>query len=68
METNIQQLIEHATDLYSGDGKTALRWLNTPNVAFNGATPMEILSSEVGSSNIDSLISQLELGILPAHQ
>ena len=66
METNIQQLIEHATDLYNGDEKTALRWLKTPNVAFDSATPLEILSSEVGSSTIDSLISQLELGILPA--
>jgi uncharacterized protein (DUF2384 family) len=35
-------------------------------VAFGNATPLDMLSSEVGSGMVDSLISQLELGILPA--
>ena len=60
------QILEHAIDLYNGDEETALRWLKTPNVAFGSATPLDMLSSEVGSGMVDSLISQLELGILPA--
>jgi putative toxin-antitoxin system antitoxin component (TIGR02293 family) len=60
------QILEHAIDLYNGDEETALKWLKTPNVAFDNATPLELLSSEVGSGMVDGLITQLELGILPA--
>jgi putative toxin-antitoxin system antitoxin component (TIGR02293 family) len=60
------QILEHAIDLYNGDEETALRWLKTPNVAFGNATPLKMLSSEVGSGMVDTLISQLELGISPA--
>lgn len=60
------QILEHAIALYNGDEVTALKWLKSPNVAFGSATPMEMLHSEVGSDLVDSLISQLELGILPA--
>ena len=48
------------------DEETALIWLKTPNVAFDNATPLKLLSSEVGSDLVDGLIAQLELGILPA--
>ena len=60
------QILEHAIDLYNGDEETALKWLKTPNVAFDNATPLELLSSEGGSGRGDGLITQLELGILPA--
>jgi putative toxin-antitoxin system antitoxin component (TIGR02293 family) len=60
------QILEHAIDLYNGDEETALRWLKTPNPAFGDSTPIELLSSEVGSDMVDTLISQLELGIEPA--
>jgi putative toxin-antitoxin system antitoxin component (TIGR02293 family) len=60
------QILEHAIDLYNGDEETALSWLKTPNVAFDNATPLGVLSSEVGSDVVDGLITQLELGILPA--
>jgi len=42
------------------------RWLKTPNVAFDNATPLKLLSSEVWSDLVDGLIAQLELRILPA--
>ncbi len=60
------QILEHAIDLYNGDEQTALKWLKTPNVAFDNATPLTMLSSEVGADMVDGLIAQLELGILPA--
>jgi putative toxin-antitoxin system antitoxin component (TIGR02293 family) len=60
------QILEHAINLYNGDEETALIWLKTPNVAFDNSTPLELLSSEVGSDLVDGLITQLELGILPA--
>jgi len=59
------QILEHAIDLYNGDEETALKWLKTPNVAFDNTTPLTILSSEVGADMVDGLITQLELGILP---
>ena len=60
------QILEHAIDLHNGDEETALKWLKTPNVAFDNTTPLKILSSEVGADMVDGLITQLELGILPA--
>ncbi len=62
----LAQILEHAIDLYNGDEETALKWLKTPNVAFDNTTPIKMLASEVGSDMVDRLISQLELGILPA--
>jgi len=59
------QILEHTIDLYNGDEETALKWLKTPNVAFENATPLSLLSSEIGSDIVDGLISKLELGILP---
>jgi len=59
------QILEHTIDLYNGDEETALKWLKTPNVAFDNVTPLKMLSSEVGSDMVDGLITQLELGILP---
>lgn len=60
------QILEHAIELYNGDEETALRWLKTPNAAFGNSQPLEMLSSEVGAGVVDHLITQLELGILPA--
>jgi putative toxin-antitoxin system antitoxin component (TIGR02293 family) len=60
------QILEHAIDLHGGDEVTAVKWLKTPSVAFGNSTPLYMLSSEVGSDMVDALISQLELGILPA--
>lgn len=60
------QVLEHAIDLYNGDEATAMQWLKAPNQAFGNSTPLAMLSSEVGSDMVDALISQLELGILPA--
>jgi len=62
----LAQILEHSIDLYDGDEETALKWLKTPNMAFDNLTPLEMLSSEVGSNMVDGLITQLELGILPA--
>jgi putative toxin-antitoxin system antitoxin component (TIGR02293 family) len=59
------QILEHAIELYDGDEETALRWLKTPNPAFGKETPIEMLKSEVGADMVDTLITQLELGILP---
>lgn len=59
------QILEHAIELYDGDEETALRWLKTPNLAFGKETPIEMLKSEVGADMVDTLITQLELGILP---
>jgi putative toxin-antitoxin system antitoxin component (TIGR02293 family) len=61
----LAQVLEHAIELYNGDELTALRWLKTPNVAFGNTAPLEMMASEVGSDMVDTLISQLELGILP---
>lgn len=62
----LAQIIEHSIELYNGDEETALRWLKTPNVAFGNTAPLEMMTSEVGSDMVDTLISQLELGVLPA--
>ena len=59
------EILEHAIEFYDGDEETALRWLRGPNPAFGNKAPMEMLKSEVGADMVDSLITQLELGILP---
>ncbi|HEY3055759.1 MAG TPA: antitoxin Xre-like helix-turn-helix domain-containing protein [Thermoanaerobaculia bacterium] len=49
---------------FDGDPKAATEWLTTTQYAFDGIRPIEMLRSDVGAQEIDTLIGQLEHGIL----
>ena len=46
-----------------GDPARAWRWLRKPKRRFNGKSPIEMLSSEVGARLVEEIILQLEYGM-----
>ena len=49
---------------FDGDAEAATEWLNAPQYAFGGVKPSEMVRTDVGAQEVDTLIGQLEHGIL----
>lgn len=47
-----------------GDPVTALCWLASPQFAFGGKTPRELLSSEMGRQKVRDLLRRIEHGLV----
>ncbi len=50
---------------FNGDPQAATAWLTHTQRAFRHVTPLEMARTEVGSQEIERLLSQLEYGVLP---
>ncbi|HEV8657202.1 MAG TPA: antitoxin Xre-like helix-turn-helix domain-containing protein [Thermoanaerobaculia bacterium] len=48
---------------FDGDSEAATEWLTTTQYAFGGIRPIEMLRSDVGAQEVETLIGQLEHGI-----
>jgi putative toxin-antitoxin system antitoxin component (TIGR02293 family) len=42
----------------------ALHWLQSPNPALEGRTPLEAVRNEVGYQQVDDILTRIEHGIL----
>ncbi|MGK3958960.1 antitoxin Xre/MbcA/ParS toxin-binding domain-containing protein [Sorangium sp. So ce291] len=52
-----------AIDLFEGDRDAAKRWLETPQRALGGSTPLRFASTDVGAREVENLIGRLEHGV-----
>ena len=59
----VSAIYEKALELFEGDGKAALNWLNTPKRAFNEQTPLVYSRTELGAREVENLIGRLEHGV-----
>lgn len=57
------RIIDLTRKLFENDVKAANRWLNTPQPALAGSTPLEYAKTEVGAREVEALIYRLEYGI-----
>ena len=46
------------------DQEAALRWLNSSQRALNWQVPMELIQTEAGASQVQTLLGQIEYGVL----
>jgi len=46
------------------DRKEALAWLHTPQHGLGGLVPIELLATEAGSREIETLLERIEHGFL----
>jgi putative toxin-antitoxin system antitoxin component (TIGR02293 family) len=53
----------HAVAVF-GDEGTAADWLRRPNRALAGETPLQLLDTEVGTRQVDDVLSRIEYGIV----
>jgi putative toxin-antitoxin system antitoxin component (TIGR02293 family) len=59
----VSAVYEKALELFEGDGKAALSWLNTPKRMFNAQTPLAYSRTELGAREVENLIGRLEHGV-----
>jgi putative toxin-antitoxin system antitoxin component (TIGR02293 family) len=59
----VAKIFARALDLFEGDRDAALRWLREPQPSLADMAPMDALASELGSSEVERLINQLEQGV-----
>ena len=59
----VARIFGRAIDLFEGNAPAARQWLGKPNTALGGASPLEMVTSEVGAREIVGLIGRLEHGV-----
>lgn len=52
-----------ALELCEGDAEAARRWLTTRHRALGNATPLSLVTTEIGAREVEDLIGRLEHGI-----
>jgi putative toxin-antitoxin system antitoxin component (TIGR02293 family) len=56
------RLAAHATDVL-GSREKALRWMEAPNRALAGATPMSLLDTDIGTQEAEAVLTRIEYGV-----
>lgn len=56
------RLVAQATDVLGARDK-ALRWMEAPNRALAGATPMSLLDTDIGTQAAEAVLTRIEYGV-----
>lgn len=56
------RLAAQATDVL-GSREKALRWLETPNRALEGASPLSLLDTDIGTQAAEEVLARIEFGV-----
>ena len=59
----LSRVLDAAVELFEGDRESAVRWLQSPNRALNGETPLDMSRTEIGAREVENLIGRLEYGV-----
>ena len=59
-----ERILELATSVFE-DKDEAMRWLRRPQPGLSNMIPLEILDTEPGSHAVQTLLTQIEYGVLP---
>jgi putative toxin-antitoxin system antitoxin component (TIGR02293 family) len=59
-----ERILEFATSVFE-DKEEAMRWLRRPQPGLSNMIPLEILDTEPGSHAVQTLLTQIEYGVLP---
>ena len=57
------RVFSRAIDLFNGDREAALGWLTQPVLAFGGAVPLDLATTELGAREVEALVLRLEHGV-----
>lgn len=52
-----------AIELFEGNNRAALEWLQSPLPALDGASPLSMTKTEPGAHEVERLINRLEYGV-----
>jgi putative toxin-antitoxin system antitoxin component (TIGR02293 family) len=57
------RIFAQALQLFEGDAESARGWLKAPQVALGGLRPFDMIKTDIGAREVESLIGRLEHGI-----
>lgn len=57
------RVLGKALELFEGDRDSAVEWLQAPQPALGGATPLSIAKTDFGAREVEGLIGRLEHGV-----
>ncbi|MEO8378637.1 MAG: antitoxin Xre-like helix-turn-helix domain-containing protein [Acidobacteriota bacterium] len=60
----LARVLGSAIDLFDGNREAATLWLTDVNVALGGVSPLQFARTEVGASEVENLVGQIQHGIL----
>jgi len=60
----LTNIFQQAIQLFEGDKAMAREWLEQPEKALGGSTPIQYLVTEAGAKEVEDLIGRLEHGVL----
>lgn len=55
------RVTDRAVEVF-GDMDRAVIWLNTPNHALNGQTPLSLLNTDIGTKTVMDILGRIEYG------
>lgn len=55
--------IFHCVTAFFQSQEAAVKWLNSPALAFNGETPLDYADTEIGAREVEALIWRIESGV-----
>ena len=58
----LARVTERATKVF-GDAERAAEWLNIPNTALGGQTPLSLLDTDIGSETVMDTLGRIEHGV-----
>lgn len=57
------RIFAQALQLFEGDAKAARRWLKSPQMALSGQRPFDMMKTDIGAREVETLIGRVELGM-----
>lgn len=57
------RIVEKAVELFEGDRKAGMKWLQSPQPALAGRTPLDFARTDIGAREVEDLIGRLEHGV-----
>ena len=60
--SHLTKIYAHALEVFD-DSTTVWSWLNRPNRALGGAVPLELLETDSGTEQVDTILGRIEYGV-----
>lgn len=61
----ILEIKEITLEAFDGSDSIAAKWMMSPNLAFDGKCPFELMTNDEGARAVETLLKQMDKGIYP---
>lgn len=61
----ILKIKEITLEVFDGSDSTSAKWMMSPNLAFDGKCPFELMANDEDARAVETLLKQMDKGIYP---